>query len=70
MPPSPPPSPPPPSDPFPKTCGCGARYDGEAWKDLVSRGPQPTDPGKHLELRICAACGSTLSIEKDDEPAT
>lgn len=49
---------------FPRTCTCGASYDEAAWAGLPARGTQPSLPGHELELRACASCGSTLSIER------
>lgn len=51
---------------FPKACNCGARYDEAGWRALPLRGTQPSEPGHHLELRVCVVCGSTLSIERPD----
>lgn len=53
---------------FPRVCGCGARYDERAWAELPSRGTQPSLPGHALELRVCTACGSTLSVEQPEAP--
>ena len=54
------------SEPFPRSCRCGARYTRHDWDGLPGRGTQPAGAGHHLELRVCTRCGSTLSIELPD----
>lgn len=48
-----------------KSCECGARYALRAWKRLRFRGLQEMDDEGELflELRDCACCESTISLE-------
>ena len=48
---------------WPKACGCGARYSREEWEALRTLGVQrDRDGNPEIELRNCAACGSTLAV--------
>ena len=50
---------------WPKRCSCGVAYDASQWQTLRLAGVQHMDGvGPDLELRDCAACRSTLAVER------
>lgn len=58
-------------NPCPKVCSCEREYDAEAWRLLDLLGTQEGDgEDDTLELRLCAACRTTLAIELPRDPRT
>lgn len=55
-----------------KTCSCGATYDAATFSALPLVGFQVVDvddgePPMNLEIRDCAACGSSIAIDRAAE---
>ena len=46
------------------TCTCGARFNAVQWAVLRLVGFQHMGDDGWLELRICEACNSTLSVQR------
>jgi len=52
-----------------KHCGCGSEYTRDEWRglNLVGR-MRGLGSGTVLELRICARCGSSISVKRRGGP--
>lgn len=51
------------AEPIVKRCGCGAAYTAPEWRALRLVGNQQVNEDEFIELRNCASCDSTISIE-------
>jgi hypothetical protein len=57
---------------FPKVCACSATYTPESFSALPLVGFQVVnvddgEPPMNLEIRDCAACGSSIAIDRAAE---